>query len=90
MNNSLLSSEHATQYDTKKSCSTLSIDDYSFKLSCSVLQNKTVFFDNVIGTGTTYFSAMKTLGIEIPLLTLAQTYPTSYYKQQWKAFNRGL
>ena len=88
VSDSLLSSAHATQYDTKKSGSTLSIDNYSFKLSRSVLQNKTVLFDNVIGT--TYFSAMKTLGIEIPLLTLAQTYPTSYYKQQWKAFSRGL
>jgi predicted amidophosphoribosyltransferase len=84
----LLGSAHATQYDTKKAGSSLSINDLGFVLKNKTPSGRIVLFDNVIGTGTTYFSAMLTIGEDVPLLTLAQTYSTSYYKQQWDLFKQ--
>ena len=84
--NILVGTPHATQYDTKKAGSRLSISDYGFELVGNIPFNKVILFDNVIGSGNTYFAAMKTVNFEISLLTLAQTHSTSYYVNQWSKF----
>jgi len=79
----LVGAAHATQYDTKKAGAKLSVTDYGFKLIGDIPFNRAILFDNVIGSGNTYFSAMKTIKFETSLLTLAQTHSTAYYMNQW-------
>lgn len=82
----LVGAAHATQYDTKKAGSRLSISDYGFELVGDIPFNRAILFDNVIGSGNTYFAAMRTISFETSLLTLAQSHSTSYYVNQWSKF----
>lgn len=82
----LVGAAHATQYDAKKVGTKLSLNDYGFELRGDIPLNRAILFDNVIGSGNTYFSAMKTINFETSLLTLAQTHSTAYYVNQWDKF----
>lgn len=81
----LIGTEHQTMYDKKKSGGgVLSSDELGFRLMENVKSRNTILFDNVIGTGTTYFAAMDAIGIEMPLIVLGQVHDTEHYKREWK------
>lgn len=80
----LIGSQHETMYDAKKSGNPLSKDKLGFRLTRNIMARNTILFDNVIGSGTTYFAAMEAIGIELPLLVLGQTRDTKYYEREWQ------
>lgn len=80
----LVGSPHETMYDTKKSGNPLSKDKFGFRITRDIMARNTILFDNVIGSGTTYFAAMEAIGIELPLLVLGQTHETEYYEREWR------
>lgn len=80
----LIGAEHQTMYDKKKSGGVLSSDELGFRLTGNLRSRNTILFDNVIGTGTTYFAAMDAVGIEMPLLVLGQSHETEHYEREWK------
>lgn len=82
----LTSAEHAPMYSIKKDKSILHKDDLGFVKHGTINPNRTILFDNVIGTGTTYFYAMEAVGYNIPLLSLAQSRPDEWYENKYKDF----
>lgn len=80
----LVGSQHETMYDAKKSGNPLSKDKFGFRITRDIMAQNTILFDNVIGSGTTYFAAMEAIGIELPLLVLGQTHDTEYYEREWR------
>ena len=79
----LVGSQHETMYDAKKSGNPLSKDKFGFRITKDLTTRNTILFDNVIGSGTTYFAALEAIGIELPLLVLGQTHETEYYETEW-------
>lgn len=82
----LTSAEHAPMYSIKKDKSILHKDDLGFIMHGNINPNKTILFDNVIGTGTTYFYAMEATGYNIPLLALSQSRSNEWYENKYKEF----
>jgi len=80
----LVGSQHETMYDAKKSGNPLSKDKFGFRITKDLTTRNTILFDNVIGSGTTYFAALEAIRIELPLLVLGQTHDTEYYEREWR------
>lgn len=80
----LVGSQHETMYNAKKAGKPLSKSTLDFRMTKSITSRNTILFDNVIGSGTTYFAAMEAIGIELPLLVLGQTHKTQYYEREWR------
>lgn len=84
----LVGSQHETMYNAKKSGNPLSKDKFGFRITRDITSRKTILFDNVIGSGTTYFAALDAIGIGLPLLVLGQTQETNYYEREWRKWRR--
>ena len=83
ISDALIGSSHDTMYSAKKNNKSLGKDDYSFQLKAPIDINKTILFDNVIGTGNTYFYALDAIGKQIPLMVIAQSRDTSWYLNKY-------
>lgn len=84
ISDALIGSSHDTMYSAKKNKKSLGKDDYSFQLKAPIDPNKTILFDNVIGTGNTYFYALDAIGELIPLMVIAQSRDTSWYLNKYR------
>jgi len=84
----LVGSHHETMYNAKKSGNPLSKDKFGFRITRNITSKNTILFDNVIGSGTTYFAALDAIGIGLPLLVLGQTQETNYYEREWRKWRR--
>ena len=84
ISDALIGSSHDTMYSVKKNKKSLGKDDYSFQLKASIDPNKTILFDNVIGTGNTYFYALDAIGKQVPLMVIAQSRDTGWYLNKYR------
>ena len=80
----LVGTSHDTMYSVKKNKMTLGKDDYGFQLKEHINPNKTILFDNVIGTGNTYFYALDAIGKQVPLMVIAQSRDTGWYLNKYR------
>lgn len=71
--------ERETLYSIKKGGNDVSREDLGFRLMRRIHSDNVVLFDNVVDTGITYASAMKAIGMKVPIMALAQVHPDSWY-----------